>query len=172
MWLRMLKNVDTVASHPDTWDVLAMLVRALRPAVVVEAGTYRGHATFAMAEAMWSADIDGHIYTADVEDHDIWPTLDNAGLVDYVTYHHGRFEQMLENVPGPINIAFIDASEDATPDLRIRYVNAVVPRLAPHGVVVVDDATDDGWPGAEVLRKSCGLYLPLGHGLAIYQMRA
>lgn len=171
-WLPLLSSVDDTASDPAVWDFLASMIAALQPRVIVEAGTYRGHGAFAMGEALLRDKIEGHIHTADVEDHYVYDALDRAGLGQYVTFYHGRFEHMLELVQGPIDLAFIDASEEENAALRIDYLNLVLPRLSPHGIAIVDDATDDGWPGAKVLRDQCSLYLPTGRGLALFQAKA
>jgi predicted O-methyltransferase YrrM len=163
-------SVDTTASHPETWDFLAQLVTGLNARTVVEAGTYRGHAALAMAEAMRVGCIDGCIYTADVVDHGVEALAEQAGLSRYLSFTRDRFETMVEPLDG-IDLAFIDASEEQTPALRIDYLNLVWEKLAPNGVAVVDDATNDEWPGAALLREKCGLYLPGGHGLAIFQKK-
>ncbi len=168
MWGPLLATVDNAASHPETWDFLAAMVEATDAKVTVEAGTYRGHGTFAMAEACFLRGT-GHVWSADVEDHGVWDVLCDTGLSAHTTLYIGRFENMLGMVPSPIDLAFIDASELATPLLRVEYVDMVLSRLSPHGVCIVDDCTDDAWEGAKMLRDRASLYLPLGHGLVVIQ---
>lgn len=167
-WFTVLTNVDTEASEPVVWDFLASLALAENVKVIVEAGTYRGHASMAMAEAcsVWNRP-ETHIYTADVTDHHATDIFTRMGLASFITFFHGRFEDM--PVPGPVDLAFVDASELATPYLRLQYVNLLLPRMAPNGLIVVDDATDDGWPGAKLLREQCDVYLQIGRGLALFQ---
>ena len=170
VWLPLLRNVDTVSSHPELWDFLAVLVEATDAQLVVEAGTYRGHATFAMAEAMRQRGKGGHIYTSDVQDHGVVDVLDAVGLTS-VSFVQTRFEHMVNALDGEIDLAFIDASEIETPSLRIDYVNLLVPRMRSRGVIVVDDCADDAWPGAKILRDACSMYLPLGRGTTVFQKR-
>jgi predicted O-methyltransferase YrrM len=169
LWQSILSDVDNDSSHPDTWDILADLVVALKARTVVEAGTHKGHAAMAMAEAMRIYEIDGCVYTADVIDKDADKAVHDAGLANFIQPFIGPFDKMLDDVWSLIDLAFIDASDHDNADLRLEYVELVRPRLAPHGVIVVDDATDDGWEGAKKLRDTCDLYLPVGHGIAIYQ---
>jgi predicted O-methyltransferase YrrM len=169
IWQTILADVDNDSSHPDTWDLLADLVVALKARVVVEAGTHKGHAALAMAEAMRVYDIDGCVYTADVLDKGAGKAIEAAGLENFIQRHTMPFDGMLEEVWSPVDLAFIDASNHDNANLRMEYVQLVQPRLSEHGVIVVDDATHDGWEGAKWLRDTCDLYLPVGHGLAIYQ---
>lgn len=168
-WMRYIDHIDTSSSHPDTWDFLCELVRGLKAKVIVEAGTYRGHATFAMAESLRRDDQEGHVWTADIEDFAIGDVLEAMGLAGRVTFFRGRFEDMLATVPDPIDLAFIDASEPDNARYRIDCLERVWLRLAPNGIVVMDDCADDAWRYANELRRWCGLYLPTSHGLCLFQ---
>lgn len=170
-WQDLVGQLDDMASHPATWDVLASFVAALRPKVIVEAGTYRGHAALAMAEALHIERIDGHIYTADVADFAVPEVVGIAGLTDYVSFTHGSFEAMLASIVQPVHLAFLDASNPDNARQRLDHLDAVWPMLVPNGVVIVDDATSDAWQYAKELRDRADLYLPVGMGLAIFQKR-
>ena len=170
MWGPVLSRLDTLASHPECWDLLAQLASSPHVTTIVEAGTYKGHAVFAMAEALHRLGrTNTHIWTADIEDHGVPSILEHVGLSRYATFHLGRFDEMLERITAPIDLAFIDASEEGFPLLRLDYANRVLSRLAPNGVIVVDDSTNDAWEGAAMLRAQANLYLPLGHGLTFFQ---
>ena len=174
-WAPYFERVDNTASHPETWDFLAELVRDPSVKTVVEAGTYRGHGLFAMAESLKLRGREGHIWSADVTDFGVTQVLDAMGLSDRVSWCHGRFEDMLAYVPTEIDVAFIDCSEDGNPGLRLDYLDLVMPRLSKHGLVVIDDCSDSPenlWPEAKELRVRCDLYLPRGHGLTIFQKRS
>lgn len=171
-WMELMPRTDSSASDPQLWDFLAALAIAQNVDVIVEAGTYRGNACFAMAEALRLGGREAMIYTADVVDYHITEPLRTMGLEQFVDLYVGRFEQMLdERVPGLIDLAFVDAS-DENPWLRLEYVNLLVPRMAPHGLIVVDDCTDDAWPGAKILRDHACVYLPLGRGTCLFQSKA
>lgn len=168
-WQDLVGNLDDMASHPTTWDTLASFVTALKPTVIVEAGTYRGHATLAMAEALHLERIPGRIATADVNDFGVKEVVAFAGLSEHVVCYHGLFETMLARIPEPIDLAFIDASDPDNSRQRLDHLEAVWPRLRMGGVALVDDATNDAWEYAKTLRDTCDVYLPVGMGIAVYQ---
>ncbi len=170
LWKDLLALVDTTASHPETWGFLAEMVNATKAKVIVEAGTYRGHACLAMAEALWCAKQEGHIWSADIEDHHVGDVLEQTDLRDYVTLCLGDFKRMVEEyVTEPIDLAFVDASDPDNALLRVETVAFLVPRMRKGGIIVVDDCANDEWPAAASLREYCNLYLPLGRGTCVFQ---
>ena len=174
-----LPGLDSASAESGALHILYGLVLYLRPALIVEAGTYRGHASCVMGGALRDGGIDGEVWTADVEGYDATETVERNGLVDHVRLFHGDFVDMLD---GPLGsrrprIAFIDSgavyAEDGQmlpcePGLRIRHVRAALRAVAPRGLVVVDDASGQ-WDGVEGLRGQASLYLSQGRGLAIVQ---
>lgn len=170
LWFSIVKDLDTNASDPRSWDFLAQCAAMPHVHTIVEAGTYRGHGTFAMVESLYQhRKNDAHIFTADVEDYGVSEVLAATGTAPAVTFFHGRFEAMLDTIQAPIDLAFIDASEVERPLLRLEYVNLVLPRLSPHGLCIVDDCTDDAWAGAKMLRNAANIYFPVGHGFCLFQ---
>lgn len=163
-------KIDTETSDPATLDVLSMLIRHLEAKIIVEAGTYRGWGSFTMAETLKAYDIAGHIWTADPIDYEVHEVLEGMGLASYVTYTHGTFEEMLPAVPGEIDLAYIDASAKDEPNLRLRYLSLVLPRMRSGGLAVIDDCAT-GWEGAPFVQQLASVYLPLHRGLAILQKR-
>lgn len=170
LWGPLFHLVDQMTSHPDVWDLLATLIQSNRPRVIVEAGTYRGIATMAMAEALALVDdTEAMVYTADVVDFHVKDLVIASGHHGRVMPWLGRFEDMLTTIPGPIDFAFIDASELETPRLRVDYAELVYDRLSPGGLIVVDDCADDAWPYARHMRQWASLYVPAGRGTVIIQ---
>ena len=169
-WTPYVSRMDTMASYPATLDVLASLIIYTQPKVIVEAGTYRGHATFAMAEALYLYQRDAHVYTADPADYSVESVLHDMKLTPYATFFQGAFEEMLVTISGDIDFAYIDASASNDPELRTRYLDLVLGRLSTGGLIVVDDASSEEPVGA-ALRERCNLFLPRHHGLAIFQTK-
>jgi predicted O-methyltransferase YrrM len=166
----MYAEYDLMASSPETVDLLCSLVLLLQPAVIVESGTYHGHAALAMAQACKEMQ-HGHVWTADVEDFCVqgMPTaLAAAGLADRVTYHTGGYADMLEtyDLQG-IGFAWLDASHKDDPRLRAKHLALTRPRMASTGLILMDDLAED-WPGAAVLRRKADLYLPFGRGIGFF----
>lgn len=170
-WKEYLAVVDTTASDPDVWAFLAGMVQATKAKVIVEAGTYRGHALFAMAEALWAAQSDGHIWSADLVDYHVSDALQALGLGQFVTLGIGPFHLLVEqHVHEPIDLAFVDASDPNNPNLRMETVDFLLPRMRKGGLIVVDDCQENpGFPQADTIRERCDIYLPLGRGTCVFQ---
>lgn len=172
-WHGVLNASDEMASEPASVDLLCMLTAFIRPMVVVEAGTYAGHAALAMANVLRHVNPEGKVYTSDVVDSVSGLLKKSAAfLAPYVEFYHGDFVDMLHTVPGEIDLAYIDASDAREPNLRMRHASAVWPRMRPGGLVLVDDTESKDWAGAKVFRdwaKCGGLHLTQQRGLTIIQ---
>lgn len=170
-WAKYLDGaIDSYTSDPLTLDVLAVLIRHLDAKVILEVGTYRGWGAFTMAEALKASESSGHIWTCDPVDYEIQEVLDDMDLASYVTYHHGILETLLPDVPGEIDLCYLDASDAQEENLRLRHLAMVLPRMRKGGLIVMDDV-EKGWSGAAVVRQFAGLVLPGPRGLAVLQVR-
>jgi caffeoyl-CoA O-methyltransferase len=121
--------------------LLEFLVFALRPQRVLELGTYSGYATLAMASVLPPG---GHIDTCELEEAHAAVArryLDEAGVSNRVTIHLGPALETIENLEGEFDLVFIDADKANYP----AYYEALVPRLAPHGLMALDNTL---WSGA------------------------
>ncbi len=118
-----------------TARLLAALVRANGARAALEIGTNLGYS------ATWIADAlppDGRLTCIDVDAE----LLDRARsywqlarLSNRIQTHCGRALEVLPSIPGPFDVAYIDANKDDYP----AYLEAVIERLRPGGVVVVDN---------------------------------
>jgi predicted O-methyltransferase YrrM len=165
-----LADTDHMASAPEAIDLIAMFVHFTRPKVVVESGTYRGHFAYAIANILRLLESDGKVYTADPIDN-ISRTLslpDAEPLRPYIEYHHGDFRDMLKTV-GPIDLAYIDASSVDNPHLRKEHAALVWKKMAPRGLMFIDDTASKDWEDAHFFRQVCSLHLPQHRGLTIWQ---
>jgi caffeoyl-CoA O-methyltransferase len=128
---------------------LRILVHAIRPAHILEIGTFTGYSAVAMAEALppggriTTCDIDP-VHAAIAQRHFVL-----AGVADRVTLKLGPALATIANLPGPFDLVFIDADKG---NYR-NYYEAVLPKLAPHGLIAVDNVL---WTG-EVLKSGDGL---------------
>jgi len=171
--------MDGHAADSETLLMLYALVRYVRPALIVEAGTYRGHAACVMGAALRDGKIDGEVWSADVVDYGAAKSVEQNGLQDFVHIYHGDFGAMLE---GPLKnrlwrMAFVDSgitvdqSQDTTPpDVRSGHVALAKSRLASGGLLIVDDMAGD-WTGVEALRHDAAIYLSQGRGIVLDQSR-
>ena len=86
-------------------------------------------------------------------------------MSDYVTYIRGRFEALLEHLPGPMDLCYLDASSHRGVG-RVSYAKLALKHMAPGGIIAVDDVAGD-WPGAKTIRRMGKFYLPQHRGLAL-----
>jgi caffeoyl-CoA O-methyltransferase len=120
--------------------LLEFLVFALRPQRVLELGTYSGYSSLSMASVLPP---DGHIDTCEVDEEHATVArryLDEAGVGDRVTIHLGPALETIERLEGEFDFIFIDADKPNYP----AYYEALVPRLSPRGLMVLDNTL---WSG-------------------------
>jgi caffeoyl-CoA O-methyltransferase len=119
---------------------LEMLVFAAQATSVLEIGTFTGYSSIAMAAGLPDG---GSIISLEVDPHHATTARGNiaaAGLESRISVIEGPALQSLEGLSGPYDLVFIDAdkvSYDA-------YFEAVLPKLAPHGLIVVDNTLQAG----------------------------
>lgn len=165
----VLNETDDNASHPANVDLACMLVMFMDATTIVEAGTYKGHFALAVANILRQLGA-GKIYTADIADH-ITKCLVGDGTIvaPYIHFHRGDFLEMLTDVPGEIDLAYIDASAFTNEHLRWQHALAVWPRLRPGGLILVDDTAATDWADAEKFREWAGIQFLQHRGLTIIQ---
>jgi len=127
-------------SGPVVGRLLEFLVFALGARSVLEIGTYSGYSALAMAEGLPP---DGRIVTLELDEahaefarHAI-AASPHAGKIEIVL---GPALASLENLPGPFDFVFIDADKTGYLD----YYEAVLPKLAPGGLIAIDNTLRHG----------------------------
>jgi caffeoyl-CoA O-methyltransferase len=121
--------------------LLEFLVFATRPRRVLELGTYSGYSSLAMASVLPPG---GHIDTCEADEEHAAVArryLDEAGVGDRVTIHLGPALETIEGLEGEFDFVFVDADKVNYP----AYYEALVPRLSPNGLMVLDNTL---WSGA------------------------
>jgi caffeoyl-CoA O-methyltransferase len=119
---------------------LEMLVFSAQATRVLEIGTFTGYSSMAMAAGLGAG---GSIISLEVDPHHAVTARGNiaaAGLESLISVIEGPALRTLEQLQGPFDLVFIDAdkvSYDA-------YYEAVLPKLAPHGLIVVDNTLQHG----------------------------
>jgi caffeoyl-CoA O-methyltransferase len=123
--------------------LLELLVFALRPMRVLELGTYSGYSSISMASALPPG---GHIDTCELEETHAAVARryhEEAGVADRITIHLGPALETIERLEGEFDLVFIDADKLNYP----AYYEALVPRLAPGGIMALDNTL---WSGRVV----------------------
>lgn len=139
---------STRATQPDAQmltgqlegGLLAALVAATAARLVVEVGTYTGFSALAMAAALPPG---GRVITCEVDPEHAAIARDNiasAGMEDRVEVRLGPALDTLAAIEGPVDLAFVDADKES----YVAYYEALVPKLAPRGVLVADNVL---WQG-------------------------
>jgi caffeoyl-CoA O-methyltransferase len=128
-------------SH-DEGELLTMLVRLVGARQAVEVGTFTGYSSICIARGLAS---DGHLLCCDVsEDYTsvarrYW---ERAGVADKIELRIAPAVETLQALPSEpyLDFAFIDADKAGYP----AYVEEILPRLRPGGLMVLDNMLRDG----------------------------
>lgn len=130
----------SMLSGPVVGQLLTTLVAAARPRLIVEIGTYAGFSALAMATALPP---EGKIITLELDDAHAdfaQARFDASPYARRIELRRGPALASLDAIDGPIDLVFIDADKTGYP----AYYEAVLPKLAPHGLIVVDNTLRGG----------------------------
>ena len=114
---------------------LAFLVAMTNAKRIVEVGTFTGWSSIAMAGALPPG---GSIVTCDVNEETTAVArryAEEAGVADRIDFRVGPGVETLASLEGPFDLAFIDADKGGYVD----YYEAILPKLAPGGVIAADN---------------------------------
>ncbi|MGH9184194.1 MAG: O-methyltransferase [Acidimicrobiales bacterium] len=128
---------------PMEGRLLALLVGLARARLVVEIGTFTGYSALSMAAALPAG---GRIVTCEVDPVHAEIARRHIGASPYrerVEVRVGPAGETLAELEGPFDLVFIDADKTGYQ----AYYEAVVPKLAPGGLVAVDNVL---WGGGVV----------------------
>jgi predicted O-methyltransferase YrrM len=114
---------------------LTFLVAMTQARRVVEVGTFTGWSSIAMARGLPP---EGRIVSCDINEETTAVArryAEEAGVADRIEYRVGPALESLAALEGPFDLAFIDADKAGYVD----YYEAILPKLAPHGVIAADN---------------------------------
>jgi len=133
-------NMPQMLTGPLEGAFLAMLVHLMRARQIIEIGLFTGYSALSMAEALPA---DGRIVSCEI-------SADNAAIARRFferSPHGGKIEirmgpalETLNSLEGPFDLAFVDADKEN----YIAYFEALMPKLAPGGLIVADNVL---WSG-------------------------
>ncbi|MBA3861780.1 MAG: O-methyltransferase [Actinomycetota bacterium] len=140
---------------PVEGRLLETLVFATAPQLVLEIGTFSGYSALSMASALPEG---GLIVTCELDDERAdfaQRHIDAAGAGNRIEIRRGPALDSIAALDGPVDLVFIDADKQGYMD----YYEAVLPKLAPHGLIVADNtlaggraATDENDDTARAIR--------------------
>lgn len=168
-------------SDPEVGRFLGILARATGARLVVEIGTAIGYGALCLARGAPEA----RVISIDTDPERLAEArgyLERAGVADRVELIEGAALEVLPRLPGPLDLAYVDAVKK---EYR-RYLDQLVPKLRVGGVVALDnllwkgrvaDPPEEDDADADALRAFNGylmmhpqlqaVVLPFGDGLGV-----
>ncbi|MEL7206846.1 MAG: O-methyltransferase [Actinomycetota bacterium] len=137
-----LGSVAGMQISPEQGELLTTLTTLADPTLAVEIGTFTGYSALAIARGLGPA---GRLLCCDVSEE--WTKIARehwaeAGLADRIELRIGPALATLQALPpdASVGFAFIDADKPSYVD----YYEEVLARLAPGGVICVDNTLWNG----------------------------
>jgi caffeoyl-CoA O-methyltransferase len=136
---------------------LELLVFGLQAKRVLELGTYSGYSALSMAAGLPE---DGHIDTCEADEEHAAVArryIAQSPHADRITVHLGPALDTIEQLEGEFDFVFVDADKEN----YLNYYDALLPRLAPPGLMAFDNTLwsgrvlddDDDSEGTRVIRN-------------------
>lgn len=178
-----LGRVSGMQIDPVQGELMTTLAELVDPDVAIEIGTFTGYSSLAIVRGLRP---DARLICCDVSDE--WTSIarthwEAAGVADRIELRLGPATETLAALPADVTVglAFIDADKTG----YLGYYEALVPRLAPGGLIcvdntlwggrVVDAGADD--PDSEAIRafnthvaaddRTRQVIVPIGDGLTV-----
>lgn len=151
----------------DTGRLLWILVRAMGATRILEVGTSNAFSTIWLADAARSTG--GRVTTLELNPEKIAlarVNLATAGLEGWVEIIEGPAADTLSSLPGPFDVVFLDADRPS----YLAYLELVVPKLRPGGMLIADNATSHAPELQDYLRRVkshpqlFAVTVPIGNG--------
>ena len=120
--------------------LLKMVVKMIRPRLVLEIGTYSGYSALCLAEGLEQGAM---LHTFEVNDEQevfTRPWFENSPYADKITFHIGDALKEVPELGLQFDLAYIDADKRKYTD----YYNMVMPFIRPGGFVLADNTLWDG----------------------------
>src|SRR5262245_27147304 len=152
---------------PDTGRLLWLLVRAARATRILEVGTSNAYSTIWLADAARATG--GRVITLERDPNKVRLARENlgrAGVRAWVEIREGPAADTLAELPGPFDLAFLDADRAS----YRAYLELVVPKLVPGGLLVADNVVSHRAELADFLARVkahpelLSVTLPVGKG--------
>jgi caffeoyl-CoA O-methyltransferase len=119
---------------------LAMISQIIRPASILEIGTYTGYSAICLAEGLAP---NGKLITIDVNEElesRVRGYFQQAGIASKVEYHMGDAAKIIPTLDVKFDLVFIDADKEN----YALYYDLVFDKINPGGVILADNVL---WSG-------------------------
>ena len=120
--------------------VLSMLSNMVRPARILEVGTFTGYATLCLAEGLME---NGMIHTIDVNaelEDMVRANFGKSAFKDQIIYHLGDATEIIPELTEVFDMVFIDADKKNNGT----YYAMVINKLRSGGIIIVDNVLWNG----------------------------
>jgi prolipoprotein diacylglyceryl transferase len=165
---------DSMTAEVEVLEFLRCLVRAIKPQLVVETGTFMGISTLWIAEGL-KANGFGKIVTCEYDPKVFARAKERFAGSGFAEWIEARNESSLETkVSGSIDLLF----SDSDPPLREQEVRRFLPQMNPNGVILMHDASSHLKTVREAALKMeqegliSVVLMPTPRGLVVAQKRA
>lgn len=121
-------------SDPEVGRLLQVLARASGAQRIIEVGAAIGYGTLCLARGAPTATV----LALEIDRERIETArgyLERAGVASRVELHEGAALELLQHLPGPFDLAYLDAVKQ---EYR-RYLDLLLPRMRVGGLVVADN---------------------------------
>ncbi len=115
--------------------LLSLISKLIRPVNILEIGTFTGYGTICLAEGLADG---GRIHTIDNDDEVLEfarPYFEKAGIMEKTVIHTGDARLLVPAINISFQLVYIDGEKREYPD----YYRAVLPKLAPGGLMLADN---------------------------------
>ena len=137
---RATQTAPQMLSGPVEGRLLQTLVWIMRPALVLEIGTYSGSAAQFMAYGLPEG---GRVITCELDPERAafaQRHIDAGPLADRIELRVGPALETIASIDDPLDLVFIDANKDGYVD----YYEAVLPKLSERGLIAADNTLFSG----------------------------
>lgn len=127
--------------------ILAMISCMLRPAAILEIGTYTGYSALCLAEGLAEG---GKLVTIDVNEEledRVRATFAASAFANQIDFRIGNALKVVADLPGMFDLVFIDADKEN----YFAYYELVFPKVRPGGIILADNVL---WSGKVLREKS------------------
>ncbi|WP_304516935.1 O-methyltransferase [Cecembia rubra] len=125
---------------------LELIVKLMKPKVILEIGTYTGYSGICMARGLGD---EGKLITLDINDEletMVRNFFEKSGLSHKIDYRLGDAIKIIPSLNENFDMVFIDADKNN----YINYYNLVIDRVSPGGIIIADNVL---WSGKVILKE-------------------
>ena len=138
-WIEKQTNIRTnypqMLSGSVQGRFLTMMVELTGAKDILEIGTFTGYSAVCLENGIHGT---GRVHTLEINDELEDLTREGwrrAGVEDLITLHIGDAKDILQALPGPFDLVYVDANKRE----YLQYYDLVIDKLRPGGLLLVDD---------------------------------